>query len=543
MSFFTIENIFVSIFSFLQAFIIFRHQKSKAHLIWSLFNLIVATWAFFFACVGFATNEESALYYWKLSFIPVPFIAVVYYHFIILYCNLSRPIVLKLCYVYAFTFSGISGLTNLIFNNAPLLFHSIYYNKANNWFTALFFFWGIIVYMSFYEFNLFLKRSTGLQKTQSTYMYWSMLLGFAGGTSSILPDYGIMLYPFLQLSIIFYILITTYAIFRYDVVPLSNVIKRGLVYSFLITLVTILYFVGVFAIQHLIRPFFHHQNSWSSYALLVIITIISTPLKNKIQLWVDKYALKSSPVDLAAQNENLRIEVAQTEKFKTLASLASQIVHEIKNPLSVMSMYVEKLKEKKDVPGFIEEAQEILIGEINRINTFSQELLAYSKPSEPKIVSMNPNYTINRVHHLVQTRCENSKIEIVIDQKTEKTIKGDPDQLYQAVLNLVLNAVDAMGKGGRLTISTEIIVKSFPLNIGGKMAEKSYYCIRIADTGCGISSKDLPMIFEPFFTRKENGTGLGLPITQNFIEKQGGRIEVSSKLNVGTNFDILLNLI
>ncbi len=540
MSFFTIENIFVSIFSLLQAAIIFRYQKSKTHIIWSIFNLVVATWAFYFACVGMASNEKLALLYWKLLLIPIPFIAVVFYHFIISYCKLKRSFIIKLCYLYAITFSGISCLTNLVVIRAPYLFNSIYYYQANNLFTAFFFFWVIIVIMAFVEFHFYINRSIGLQKTQSKYIFWSMLSGFLGGTSSVLPEYGIMLYPFLQISIIFYILSTSYAIFKYDVIPISIVIKRSLVYSFLVTSVTIIYFVGVLILQHLFDPLFVHKSSASSIALLTIISIIFIPLKNKIQYLVDKYVLKNSPIEIAVQNENLRSEVAQTEKFKTLANLASMIVHEIKNPLSVMTMYIEKLKDKKDVPGFIEESQMILIGEIERINIFIQELLVYSKPSEPKIAPMNPNDIIKQVYHLVQTKCESLSIDIFLQQKTEMIIYGDPNLIKQAVLNLVLNAIEAMPQGGKLTITTEIDIKISPLDFTNKTTPKTKYCISISDTGCGIDQKNISLIFDPFYTNKKNGTGLGLPITQGIIEKHGGKIEVTSRLNEGTTFNIIL---
>ncbi|MDE2008765.1 MAG: histidine kinase, partial [Candidatus Omnitrophica bacterium] len=132
------------------------------------------------------------------------------------------------------------------------------------------------------------------------------------------------------------------------------------------------------------------------------------------------------------------------------------------------------------------------------------------------------------------TLLKNSHIEIQTKFDPHPIhIQADPQQLKQALLNLVLNAIDAMPNGGTLTVTTNVI----PAKAG---IQYHQYIIEISDTGCGIDPKDLPHIFDPFFSKKEKGTGLGLAITQGIIEKHGGIISVESKLNQGTNFKIKL---
>ena len=540
MSLFAIEQLFIAILAIALALIILKYAQNNTHRLWSFFNFSVAGWSFFVFLVGISSNEKQAIQYWKYSFIFVPFIGAFFYHFVLSYCSLKRPLLLKIVYLHSIIFSSLSLFTNLIFSKIFLLLNAILYAKATFWYSVFFLSWCVIVLMAFVEFYFFLRNTAGLKRIQSQYMFWSMLAGFTGGISTALPCYGLNIYPFFQISIIFYILFTSYAIFKHGVIPLDEVIKRSLFYSTLVTSVTILYFIGVLIFEQIFKTVIGYNNLTGSLVSLVGIAIIFIPLKNKIQYLVDKYVLKNSPIEIAVQNENLRIEVAQTEKFKTLANLASMIVHEIKNPLSVMTMYIEKLNDKKDVPGFIEESQMILIGEIERINIFIQELLVYSKPSEPKIAPMNPNDIIKHVHHLVQTKCESLSIDIFLQQKTEMIIYGDPNLIKQAVLNLVLNAIEAMPQGGKLTITTEIDIKISSLDFTNKTASKTTYCISISDTGCGIERKNIPFIFDPFYTNKKNGTGLGLPITQGIIEKHGGRIEVTSRLNEGTTFNIIL---
>ena len=397
--------------------------------------------------------------------------------------------------------------------------------------------------MAFIEFHIFLRKTSGLQRIQSQFMFWSMLAGFSGGVSTALPCYGLNIYPCFQILIIFYILFTSYAIFKHGVIPLDEVIKRSIIYSTLGTSVTLIYFVGIFLFARAFDKIVGYNNLAGSLLLLVVIGIILIPLRNKIQSIVDKFILKNSPIEIAAQNENLRNEIAKTEKFRTIANLASMLAHEIKNPLANLSLYTEKLKDKKDEPGFIEEYQKIVIEEIGRINSLLHEMLVFSKPSEPQIIQMNPNVLIDQIYKLVQGRCENSKINIACQFNTEIFVPGDPNLIKQAIFNLVINAIDAMPQGGRLTISTQEVSKFISQGIEGNAAKRILYSIKISDTGCGIDQKDLPFIFDPFYSKKEDGTGLGLPITQGIIEKHGGRIEVKSKLNVGSTFNIILGML
>ena len=355
-----------------------------------------------------------------------------------------------------------------------------------------------------------------------------------------MPCYGFNIYPCFQILIIFYILFTSYAIFKHGVIPLDEVIKRSIIYSTLGTSVIIIYVVGIFILERAFDKIVGYNNLAGSLLLLVVIGITLIPLRNRIQSLVDKFILKNSPIEIAAQNESLRNEVAKTDKFRTIANLASMLAHEIKNPLANLSLYTEKLKDKKDEPGFIEEYQKIVIEEIERINSLLHEMLVYSKPSEPQIIKMNPNALIDQISKLVQGRCENCKINLTCKFYTNIFIPGDPNLIKQAIFNLVLNAIDAMPQGGELFISTQELSKFISHD---NAVLKNLYSIKISDTGCGIDQKDIPFIFDPFFTKKENGTGLGLPITQGIIDKHGGKIEVKSRLNEGTTFNIILGML
>ncbi len=133
---------------------------------------------------------------------------------------------------------------------------------------------------------------------------------------------------------------------------------------------------------------------------------------------------------------------------------------------------------------------------------------------------------------MLDLKLKSSNINTLINLNANTPIQADPNQLKQVLLNLILNAIDAMPKGGTLNI----ITRSSSAVIASET--KQSLIIEISDTGCGIDSKDLPYIFDPFFTKKVKGTGLGLAITQGIIEKHGWKINVESKINQGTAFKI-----
>lgn len=534
MSLFTIENCVVAILALSLAGVIFRYAQNTTHRLWGFFNLVISIWALGMFCVGVSQSETQSIFFWKFSFIAVPFIGVVYYHFVCSYCKINRSTILKFIYPYAISFAVLSVFTNKVICNVPLIFNSIYYNQVGliSYFSFFFAVWVVIVLSAFFEFFIYLKSTSGLLRIQSLFMFWSMVVGFTGGVSTVLPSYGLKFYPGLQLLIIFYIFFTSYAIFKHGLIPLDVVIKRSLVYSSLATSITIIYLISILIFERIFNQFIVYRNLAGSLVPLIVIAIIFIPLKNWIQSIVDKMILKNSPVEIAVQNENLRNEVAKTEKLRSIANLASMLAHEIKNPLTALSTFTEQLRERKDEPGFIDEFEAVVTKEIERINSLLNELLLLAKPSEPQIKDINPNEIIEQIIKLVQAKCDNLNIAIICKFEAKTKIPADFNLIKQSLLNLVLNAIDSMQNGGTLSISTSIQKAD---------NSKDLYIINVLDTGCGINSKDLPYVFEPFFTRKANGTGLGLPITQSIIEKHGGKIEVNSRINVGTFFKIILS--
>ena len=138
---------------------------------------------------------------------------------------------------------------------------------------------------------------------------------------------------------------------------------------------------------------------------------------------------------------------------------------------------------------------------------------------------IDPNEIIDDIITLIEQKCISKQITIHKDLYEGAIITADPNQLKQAFLNILLNAIDAIPNDGTISITSAI---------------PSQYIIRISDTGCGIAAEDIPNIFDPFFTKKATGTGLGLSITHEIIKNHQGRIFVESEFGKGTTFIIKL---
>jgi len=213
-----------------------------------------------------------------------------------------------------------------------------------------------------------------------------------------------------------------------------------------------------------------------------------------------------------------------------VAALASNIAHEVKNPLTAIKTFFEYYPEKKNDPDFMEKFNRITAQEFGRIETLIQQLLDFAKPSPARFQKTDIHRLIDDTLCLISSKLESNRI--TVHKHLASSIEHldiDKGKIEQALLNIFLNAIDAMPDGGKLTISSFV-------------HRTSYFVITIEDTGNGIAKEDLKHIFDPFFSKKDSGTGLGLAITQGIIQEHGGKIQVESKMNQGAKFIVNLSM-
>ena len=225
----------------------------------------------------------------------------------------------------------------------------------------------------------------------------------------------------------------------------------------------------------------------------------------------------------ARLEHNLR----RLDRLARVGTLSAGLAHEIKNALVSVKTFVELLLEKNQDA----ELSETVLREISRMDGLVTHMLRFAAPPHPVLAQVQIHPVLELSLHMIQSRINSKLISVARDfRATENAIPGDAAQLEQAFLNLLLNAVDAIGEEGTLSLGTELLETE-----NGRQV-----CIRIADTGAGISAENLPRIFEPFFTTKQRGTGLGLAITRRIIEEHTGDIRVESEPGKGTTFTIRL---
>ncbi len=236
--------------------------------------------------------------------------------------------------------------------------------------------------------------------------------------------------------------------------------------------------------------------------------------------------------ELEQTNEELRRTQNQlivSEKMASVGKLAAGVAHEIGNPLSIINGYIEFLSRSKNLSDDEKEILRRVNEEVRRIHQIIKDLLDYSRPPTGALEPVDFNQLVNETLNLVKLQKGFDRIETKLElDETLPTILGNRNQLKQVLVNLLLNALDAMPNGGTLIIKT----KSDNHNV---VAE-------VIDTGIGIAPEHLNKIFDPFFTTKEpgKGTGLGLSISLKLIENMGGTIEVESELGKGSTFRIKL---
>jgi two-component system NtrC family sensor kinase len=247
-----------------------------------------------------------------------------------------------------------------------------------------------------------------------------------------------------------------------------------------------------------------------------------------------------------AQEEKIKevlLRAAQAEKMASLGQLAAGVAHEINNPLTGILLYGGLLLEDlgNDDPKY--QDMQSIIEDANQCRNIVKSLLAYSRQTGANKETIDLNYLVEQSLSLIRDQSLFINIEVVKELSDEKMlIRVDRSQLNQVIINLVINAIDAMMRKGILTLRT-YYDKGKKRGLGKKGAIGFAY-LEVSDTGCGITGENLPRIFDPFFTTKDlgKGTGLGLSTAYGIVHENGGSIWVKETGQAGTTFILELPL-
>jgi len=223
-----------------------------------------------------------------------------------------------------------------------------------------------------------------------------------------------------------------------------------------------------------------------------------------------------------SQIKRLERDLRRSERLAALGKMAAGVAHELRNPLSSIKGLALVLKSKFSPENDDRETADILVQEVERLNRSISELLDYARPQKLQKVDVDIHNLLNKGVSLLCIDAEAAGVQMVTDfPNTLPMVQADEDKLNQVFLNLFLNSIQAMESGGTLTVST---VKT-----------KNSIKVIVTDTGCGIEEKNLGRVFDPYFTSKSEGTGLGMAMSAKIVEEHGGSITLESVVNQGTS--------
>ena len=243
-------------------------------------------------------------------------------------------------------------------------------------------------------------------------------------------------------------------------------------------------------------------------------------------------ALRESERNLRDQAQKLEQQLIASGRLVSLGQVTASMAHEFNNPLGIIIGFVEDMLSNAKPADSEYRSLQIINQEAYRCKKIVEDLLDYAKPKAAEMAPVNVQAVIDRTLELMENHLYKQKVQVVKEVGSDlPRVHADSQQLAQVLVNLYLNAIDAMPNGGQLTVGADL----------KQDAGAPEIIISVADTGLGIETSALDKIFQPFYTaKKRRGLGLGLPICERIVQHHGGAINVQSQPGIGTVFEIRL---
>lgn len=270
----------------------------------------------------------------------------------------------------------------------------------------------------------------------------------------------------------------------------------------------------------------------------IIDAVLLTAVIAPVLWWLIHAAKRAEDNRLLVARE---AEALRGQQMATLAQLATGVAHEIRNPLTSVKMLVQVHLGVLNEQGLPTEDMQIVEQEIRRMERSVNSLLEYARPEASEFKRFSIQELLHRLLKLIEGRCESRRITLDVDYPTSDLIvEGDAMQIQQVILNLCINAMDAMPNGGQIKIRVESTkpqtLAAIAEDSTADHSKTSIVSISVHDSGSGISESAKEQIFQPFFTTKPNGIGLGLGICQRIAKAHGGSIVAMNNPDGGATF-------
>jgi len=523
-------------------FWVFIHKKGGNTSVSSTFNLFVLSMIFWtFSTAMFYVNlpNRLALFWVNTTYITASFIPSTFLLFSFIFPSgtfiiskrkqflIFSPSILFF-FMYFFTDSMMIK-EQIILNGQKIIFFGPGQNLWNLYFL------GIFIYALIRFYNMY-RSTSGILKDRIKYIFFGSLIAFllACTTNGILPWY---FYNFEAIWLgspltLIWIILIGYAIFKNTLTEIPTFIKISIIYLIIaITLILIFTFIFLFCQLLLSNLDIYKILLISGIFFIGIASFIYAPLKKITKAYINKVFFSESYLSIAKKNRLLQEEIVQTEKYKTLATVFNRIIIEIKGPLTALKGYSQYLQKNINDKKFLLEFSKILDEEVDKINNLLNRLSAHSQQAALATKYTNITTLVENTINSLNNNLNQQNIEVVkeYDKDQSLNLNIDPNQMSQALINIIANAIDSMPTGGKLFIKTE--------------KEEKMFKIFIKDSGCGIPEESIPLVFNPFYTLKTGYSGLGLSASKEIIEKHEGIISLTSKLYGGSELIISLPFI
>lgn len=227
------------------------------------------------------------------------------------------------------------------------------------------------------------------------------------------------------------------------------------------------------------------------------------------------------------QRTYMERRLQQSEKLAAVGELSTFIAHEIRNPLFAIAGFANSLLRTPGLDDKSREKVSIILEESNRLDKILKNILNFARPTQGKAGQVNVGGVARQTMDLMAIGCQNQKIDVKVEIAPGLPMaKGDPELLKQCIINMVKNSMEAMPDGGLLTLSCFL--------------RADHVVLEVADTGRGIAAEHLDQVFNPFFSTKDKGSGLGLAMTKKILDEAGGAVELESEVGQGTQVRLVL---
>jgi len=257
------------------------------------------------------------------------------------------------------------------------------------------------------------------------------------------------------------------------------------------------------------------------------------------RLLTTRRALEESDAERADALERLR----HADRLRTVGELASALAHELGTPLNVVSGHARIAEEEADHPEEVRSSARVILEQTHRMTRILRDLLDFARRSSSRNAVHDVAALAARAVETMAPLARRHRAKVVVEGESQRVIvRADGQQILQVLSNLITNAMQALPNGGTIVVRVDEVEVTPPVGVLGKKGR--YARIAVIDSGTGIDAEDLPHLFEPFFTKKEEGegTGLGLAVVEGIVREHGGFVDVESTIGVGTTFRVYLPL-